>query len=314
MNPGSWKDQLESHLESWRNAGVEYLSGTLEPLVVPQPPKSVSAAAISPSRQSPAPHSPGEVKPSVPQGNQNQSGSTWAGGSTSLFQEGDHAAPRRTPTQETTAAPKPSTAEGPPIFQLPMAPTPARERALKDLAYKVSQCRSCPELVRNRSRTVFGIGPLDVELAVIGEAPGFNEDQQGEPFVGPAGQLLDRMLAACGFRREEVFICNILRCRPPENRPPLPDEAANCRGFLVQTLELVRPKHLCLMGASAARYLLQVEKTIGMLRGKDLTWRGIPATATYHPSYLLRTPAKKAEAWADLQEMLKKMGKEIPKK
>jgi len=314
MNPGSWKDQLESHLESWRNAGVEYLPGTLEPLVVPQPTKAASAAINLPSGQSPTNQSIGEVKAPVLPGPQNPNSSAWAAGSTSLFQEGDQAAPRRIPAQETTVSPKASTAEGPPIFQLPMAPTPARERALKDLAYKVSQCRSCPELVRNRSRTVFGIGPLDVELAVIGEAPGFNEDQQGEPFVGPAGQLLDRMLAACGFRREDVFICNILRCRPPENRPPLPDEAANCRGFLVQTLELVRPKHLCLMGASAARYLLQVEKTIGMLRGKDLSWRGIPATATYHPSYLLRTPAKKAEAWADLQEMLKKMGKEIPKK
>lgn len=155
---------------------------------------------------------------------------------------------------------------------------------------------------------------MDVELAVVGEAPGANEDQQGEPFVGPAGQLLDRMLAACGFKREDVFICNILRCRPPNNRPPLPDEAHNCRPFLTKTLELVRPKHICLMGASAAKYLLQVEKTIGALRGMTLEWRGIPATATYHPSYLLRTPAKKAEAWQDLQGMLKRMGRPIPGK
>lgn len=189
-----------------------------------------------------------------------------------------------------------------------------REKALKDLAYKVSQCKKCPDLVRTRTRTVFGTGPISPELCVIGEAPGFNEDQQGEPFVGPAGELLTRMLAACGFSRQEIYICNILRCRPPENRPPLPDEAANCRPFLVQTMELVRPKHICLMGGSATKYLLQRDEFIGQLRGRELSWRGIPVTATYHPSYLLRTPAKKQDAWTDLQQMIQRMGRSLPGK
>jgi len=314
MTASSWKDQLELHLESWRSAGVEFLpllpalpslssatartntasSSTQAQSQLSAPPAGSLRAAMSPPA---VPERPATQLPAAPSG---------------LFTEKEYAAPQR--TSPPPAVPATSAGTGTSILELPVLSVPIRERALKDLAARVAQCRLCPELVRTRSRTVFGVGPVDAELAVVGEAPGFNEDQQGEPFVGPAGQLLDKMLAACGFRREDVFICNILRCRPPENRPPMPDEASNCRPFLVQTLELIRPKHLCLMGASAAKYLLQVEKPIGALRGKQLNWRGIDATATYHPSYLLRTPAKKADAWQDLQEMLKRMGRTVPKR
>ena len=189
-----------------------------------------------------------------------------------------------------------------------------RRVALAVLAEEVKQCTACGELASTRTQTVFGVGPLDAELCFIGEAPGADEDRQGEPFVGAAGQLLNRIIAACGMTREEVFICNILRCRPPGNRQPKPDEAANCRPFLDRTLELVKPKFICCLGASAAKYLLGVSTSIGKMRGKFYDYNGMTVICTYHPSFLLRseTPEPKRQVWEDMQLLLKKMGKPIP--
>jgi DNA polymerase len=318
MSQGDLMEQMDSHLRAWQDSGVEWLpqaGGPLHiPLAVTSPPDQVAQTATT-------------IRANVP--NAGQIGPGGAGLAASInpparSQSADLAAPKFPQTtqpdpgalfpREQMAPPPQRSAEGPPIFELPVLEDYQRDRALKDLAYKVSQCKKCPDLVRTRTRTVFGTGPINPQLCVIGEAPGFNEDQQGEPFVGPAGEMLTRMLAACGFDRQEIYICNILRCRPPENRPPLPDEAANCRPFLVQTLELVRPKHICLMGGSATKYLLGRDEFIGQLRGRELDWRGIPVTATYHPSYLLRSPAKKHDAWADLQQMLLRMGRTLPGK
>lgn len=190
----------------------------------------------------------------------------------------------------------------------------ARLDLLEQLRQEVARCNRCPALAAERTQTVFGVGPIDPELCVIGEAPGFNEDKLGEPFVGEAGQLLNKMLGACGFDRSQVFICNILRCRPPGNRTPLPDEAQMCNPFLIRTVELVRPKFICLLGATATRYFLDQSTGVGVLRKRDLKWRGIPVQATYHPAYLLRYPDKKRDAWEDLQRMLARMGKAPPGK
>ncbi len=183
---------------------------------------------------------------------------------------------------------------------------------LASLRAEVGKCVRCKSLSESRVQTVFGVGPLDAELCIVGEAPGASEDQLGEPFVGEAGQLLNKMLSACGFSRSEVFICNILRCRPPGNRAPLPEEAVACFPFLVRTLELVKPRFLCLMGATATRYLLDQSTGVGVLRKRDIAWRGIPVQATYHPAYLLRYPEKKRDAWEDLQRMLGRMGRKPP--
>ena len=198
------------------------------------------------------------------------------------------------------------------VAGLPDLDSTTRQAMLEALKVEVAACQRCPALVAERTQTVFGVGPVDAELCVVGEAPGFNEDKLGEPFVGEAGQLLNKMLAACGFERNQVYICNILRCRPPANRQPQPDEAQACHPFLVRTLELVRPKFLCLMGATATRYLLDQSTGVGVLRKRDLIWRGIPAQATYHPAYLLRYPDKKRDAWEDLQRMLGRMGRKPP--
>ena len=170
------------------------------------------------------------------------------------------------------SAPSTEATSQPVLFAAPAAPMPPdgieqRRQELTVLAERVSGCQRCTELVVSRSRTVFGVGPLDPDLCFVGEAPGATEDQRGEPFVGEAGLLLDRIIAACGMKREEVYICNICKCRPPGNRTPTTQEAGNCREFLDRQLELVRPKFICALGACAAQNLLGTTLGIGKLRG-----------------------------------------------
>jgi uracil-DNA glycosylase family 4 len=169
------------------------------------------------------------------------------------------------------------------------------------LAARVRACTLCG-LHRSRTQTVFGVGRRDASLFVIGEAPGADEDRQGEPFVGRAGQLLNAMLRAIGLPRSEVFIANILKCRPPNNRDPEPSEAASCTPYLSQQIELVKPRVLLAVGRISAQWLLQTDTPIGRLRGRALTYgeRGTPLVVTYHPAYLLRSPLEKAKAWTDL--------------
>ena len=186
-----------------------------------------------------------------------------------------------------------------------------RRQDLTVLAETVSHCVRCAELAATRTQTVFGEGAIDADICFIGEAPGADEDATGRPFVGAAGQLLDRIIAACGMKREQVYICNILRCRPPGNRPPLPNEASNCREWLERTLELVRPTYICAMGACAAQNLLDTKLSIGRLRGQFQDYRGIPVLCTYHPAYLLRNPAAKKDVWDDMKKLLVRMGRPI---
>jgi uracil-DNA glycosylase len=188
----------------------------------------------------------------------------------------------------------------------------ARRQELTVLAEQVAGCTRCSELVKNRTKTVFGNGPIDAELCFIGEAPGMDEDRQGQPFVGAAGQLLNRIIVACGFKREEVYVCNICKCRPPGNRQPLPDEAGNCREFLERQLELVQPKFICALGATAAQNLLGTSMSIGRLRGSFQQYRNIPVMCTYHPAFLLRTPERKRDVWDDMKRLLQRMGRPIP--
>jgi DNA polymerase len=157
-------------------------------------------------------------------------------------------------------------------------------------------------LHRTRTQTVFGVGSLQPRWLVIGEAPGADEDRQGEPFVGRAGQLLTEMLRAVGLTREQVFIANILKCRPPENRDPKPEEAKSCEHYLQRQIALLQPRLILAVGRIAAQNLLQVETPIGKLRGEVHAWGPdrIPVVVTYHPAYLLRSPGQKARAWDDL--------------
>ena len=174
------------------------------------------------------------------------------------------------------------------------------------LAERVASCTRC-SLHSGRQQTVFGVGNQGAELMVIGEAPGAEEDKQGEPFVGRAGQLLNSMLRAVGFAREDVFIANILKCRPPQNRDPKPEEVLACADFLERQIELLSPSAILAVGRIAAQNLLGVDTPIGKMRGKTYRFTGgqgdkeIPVIVTYHPAYLLRSPGEKRKVWQDLQ-------------
>lgn len=190
---------------------------------------------------------------------------------------------------------------------------PQRRQELALLAEKVAGCTRCQELAATRTQTVFADGEPGAELCFIGEAPGADEDAQGVPFVGAAGQLLNRIIAACGMKREEVYICNVIKCRPPGNRTPYPYEAANCREYLDQQLALVQPKFICCLGGTAAQHLLETTASLGKLRGRFHDYKGIPVLCTYHPAYLLphRNPAKKKDVWEDMKMLMAQMGRPI---
>ena len=172
----------------------------------------------------------------------------------------------------------------------------------------VSDCGACG-LCQTRTQTVFGVGDPNADLLVIGEAPGADEDRQGEPFVGRAGQLLNLMLKAIGLEREQVYIANILKCRPPGNRDPNPEEALRCEPYLMRQIELIRPKVILSAGRISAQNLLKTATPIGQLRGRwhELGPQRIPLRVTYHPAYLLRSPDQKARAWQDLQEVWRRL-------
>ena len=182
------------------------------------------------------------------------------------------------------------------------------------LRERVSRCERCPELAVSRTQTVFGVGPVGAEVLFLGEAPGGDEDRQGEPFVGAAGQMLNRIITGSGLRRDEIYICNILRCRPPGNRPPQPMEAQNCREYLDETIDLVGPKIIVCWGATAAQRLLDSTVGIARLRGSMHEYRGIPVICTFHPANLLegRSPQNKKFVWEDMQTLLKFLGRPIP--
>jgi len=171
-----------------------------------------------------------------------------------------------------------------------------------DLRQRVAKCQQC-ELHQGRTQTVFGVGDHNADWLIIGEAPGAEEDRQGEPFVGRAGNLLNSMLFACGMQREQVFIANILKCRPPNNRDPKPEEVVACSSYLKEQIDLLQPKIILAVGRIAAQNLMQTETPIGKMRGQRYQYAdtGIPVVVTYHPAYLLRSPREKRKAWQDLQ-------------
>lgn len=190
-----------------------------------------------------------------------------------------------------------------------------RTDRLRVICADVARCARCAELASSRTQTVFGSGNPTSELVFVGEGPGADEDAQGLPFVGRSGKLLTDMIEkGMGIPRDSVFICNVVRCRPPQNRNPRPDEAAACRPFLDATLDVVRPKFICCLGSIAAKNLLDVDVPIGRLRGKVHDYRGMKVICTYHPAYLLRNPPAKKDAWADLQLLMREMGLPTPTK
>ncbi len=188
-----------------------------------------------------------------------------------------------------------------------------KAKELEEMAAALKDCTRCG-LSEGRTQVVFGTGNPETEVVFVGEAPGYDEDIQGEPFVGRAGQLLTKMIAAMGLSRNQVYICNVIKCRPPENRDPLPEEIACCEPFLLKQLEIMRPKVIVALGRFAVQSLLRDTTPITRQRGRWRDYHGIRLMPTFHPSYLLRNPAAKREAWLDLQEVMRELGLPLPEK
>jgi uracil-DNA glycosylase len=190
-------------------------------------------------------------------------------------------------------------------------------RTLAEIREELGECTRC-KLHGGRKHLVFGVGSEKADLVFVGEAPGRDEDLQGEPFVGRAGKLLTEIIEAIGLTRGEVYICNVIKCRPPENRNPEPDEIEACQPFLKAQLRSIGPKVICTLGKFAAQTLLEVQTPISSLRGKFFSYDGIPLMATYHPAYLLRNPGAKREVWEDMKqvhaELCRLTGRNIPRK
>jgi len=178
------------------------------------------------------------------------------------------------------------------------------ERIRSDIGPNCTRCK----LHRARKNIVFGVGDPKAELVFVGEGPGHEEDIQAEPFVGRAGKLLTQMIEAMGLRRPDVYICNVVKCRPPENRLPEKDEIATCSPYLVRQLDVIKPKVICCLGACSAQTLLNTTQGISRYRGEWFDYRGARLLATYHPAYLLRNPAAKSEVWKDLQKIMAVLG------
>jgi DNA polymerase len=215
------------------------------------------------------------------------------------------------------------------IFEV-LAPKPEQgvgnpAKALKIIREDLGDCTRCPLHKQGRKQIVFGVGDPEAELMFVGEGPGADEDEQGEPFVGRAGQLLNNMIKAMGITREQVYIANIVKCRPPGNRTPEREECETCSPFLMRQIAVIKPMVIVALGATAAKTLLAMNSSMAQLRGRfydfkpagirssDPNWDGCKLAVTYHPAFLLRDPRQKGEAWKDLQMVMKELGLKAPK-
>jgi uracil-DNA glycosylase family 4 len=196
------------------------------------------------------------------------------------------------------------------LAPVPSARVPGELRAgaLEAISRDIGDCTRCPLAYGGRRKIVFGNGDPNARLMFVGEGPGADEDEQGVPFVGKSGQLLNNMIAAMGLRREDVYVANIVKCRPPANRAPEPVEANTCTQFLVRQMDVVQPEVVVALGATATMYLLGVRQSLASLRGRFHPVRGAKCAVTFHPAYLLRDPTKKGDAWKDLQMVMAEMG------
>ena len=222
---------------------------------------------------------------------------------------------RPLPAKPAAAAPVPRIApvvqpSGPSLFE---SVDKIKDDTLAKIREDIGDCTRC-KLHKGRNKIVFGDGSPKAELVFIGEGPGADEDYQGLPFVGRAGKLLTQMIEAMGLQRKDVYICNVVKCRPPENRAPEPDEVATCSPYLLRQIDVIQPKVIVCLGAVAAKTLLETTRGISQFRGEWLEWRGHKLIATYHPAYLLRNPNAKGEVWKDLQKVMAELGLQPPKK
>jgi DNA polymerase len=220
--------------------------------------------------------------------------------------------PAAIPEELLAPMPKPKSFDE--LVALPTVPVADKAAALAAVRAEIGDCTRCPLAYAGRRNIVFADGAPNARLMFVGEGPGADEDETGTPFVGKAGQLLNNMIGAMGLKREEVYIANIVKCRPPANRQPEFVEASTCSQFLIQQIDIVRPQVIVALGATAATYLLGVKQSLASLRGTWQSSRGAKVAVTYHPAFLLRDPRQKGEAWKDLQRVMAELGLTPPAK
>ena len=323
-------DGAIQHLEELKASGVRFISLSPETLAALRQPRPAPPASTSPASPAPAPHAvaPAPAKPAPPK---NPAGMRSTAGKT-LSAAGETPVPLRRPTgsdaqsalavQGGLSLALPGETPVPAAAPVPVLSPEAKGAAFAELRERATACVRCPNLVAARENVVFGVGDLNAQLMFIGEAPGADEDRQGEPFVGKAGQLLTRIIRTMGLTRESVYIGNILKCRPDTpgqaagNRKPTPEEMQTCIPYLHEQIDLIRPRVIVALGGTAVEGLLG--KTIGItkLRGQWRTYRGIPLMPTYHPAYLLRNQSlsEKRRIWEDMLQVMERLGLPISQK
>lgn len=301
---GEAEQQLRAYVEYLRDLGVYDLYRRCEP-VFEEEREPVAAAAEAPVT-APVPKQP-VVPAATPQ-------TAAAASAKSIPQpaQPSFAAPLSARAFPESEIPKPISFDN--LAPLPeVRPAPAdKPAALELIRQEIGDCTRCPLAYAGRHKIVFADGDPNARLMFVGEGPGADEDAQGLPFVGKAGQLLNNMINAMGLKREQVYIANIVKCRPPSNRVPEPVEANTCSQFLLRQIDVVQPQIIVALGSTAATYLLGVKQSLAGLRGRWHSCRGAKLAVTYHPAFLLRDPRQKGEAWKDLQMVMKEMGLKAP--
>jgi DNA polymerase len=322
--------ELQQHLVQWLRAGVTEVPADIAELVLEhcrQQLSQVDAATESSPAQTPTAVQP-KVMPQAATIVTSPHSTAPVSQTTADTTRAENVAPTQTRTEtavsaaEVSAKPNASSSilfEGKTaglsvLTELPYpSPLPAEQRSgqLQSLSNTVAACTRCPELCRRRTQTVFGTGTVQPRICFLGEAPGADEDRMGVPFVGAAGQLLDKILAASQLSRDQVYILNVAKCRPPNNRQPTEEEINHCWQYAYEQLEILQPEFIVCLGATAVRGLLKVKYTIPSLREKFHQYRGSRVMVTYHPSYLLRNPDAKKMVWSDMKMLMRELGVQL---
>ncbi len=319
MDRDQLKFALVQVLENYRRCGISRVergaADSLSSAVIDR----IAASALDTTALSPASRrrDPGPLSPeSAPQGSTPAAAPMAPTSSEQPLSPPSISQPSTSPTSHTTAATAvtstpgsaPTLTAGGSDWSLPILEMADRRVRFSELQGQVIDCTQCAGIVSYRQQTVFGAGPLNPTVCFMGEAPGADEDRTGEPFVGKAGQLLSKIIVAMKLQREEVYILNALKCRPPQNRTPVPEEITNCRHFVSSQLNILQPKYIVCLGSVAVQSLLQSTLPIGRLRGRFHEYRGAKLVVTYHPSYLLRNESAKRLVWEDMQMLMREMG------
>jgi len=308
------EQQLRAYVDYLRDMGVYDLYRRENPSVIlPEELRTALAAAVPAIKTASVPAAPHASKPAAVAAPVAPTARPSPGPAPAYDFFAESAPP---PAPPELAAPMPKPVSFDVLAPLPAQMVPAAERAaaLAAVRANIGDCTRCPLAYAGRRNIVFADGDPNARLMFVGEGPGADEDASGVPFVGKAGQLLNNMIAAMGLKREEVYIANIVKCRPPANRTPEYAEATTCSQFLIEQIDIVRPEVIVALGATAATYLLGVRQPLSSLRGVWHSSRGAKVAVTYHPAFLLRDPRQKGEAWKDLQRVMAEMGLSPPKK